>query len=313
MCKENLPATVSREDIVLFLMPATKHCTDAQRATALKIAQSNNLNPAKREVHFVERASKDRNGRVVGYALTVITSYMVYLKRAERSGRLTGWTKKTEGNPKSDDFRCTITIHRKDWDVPFEHTLYWTEYQKGYLAKEMPRFMLEKAAIAQAFRQAFPEDLGGMPYSEEGVIEATLIDPESPAPAIADTTDLDKEFDSIPEHEASAEDYDVDGQPAVLPPIDANADEPMTKVESEAPPEEKAFDPAIAEARLVQHIEEVADLEGVTFPIQQRRWFKYAAKVQNVANIGTYADLTPESYKALEGLYHNTLKKKGIA
>jgi hypothetical protein len=30
----------------------------------------------------------------------------------------------------------------------------------------MPRFMLKKVAIGQAFRLAFPEELGGMPYME---------------------------------------------------------------------------------------------------------------------------------------------------
>ena len=130
------------------------------------------LNPLKREIHCLPFW----NGK--GYDSSIVVGYEVYLKYAERSGKLSGWKVEIIGNNTTtlneDKMRAVITIYRKDWTQPFVHEVYWDEAQQTKSDgtpmpqwKKMGRFMLKKVAIAQGFRLCFPEDLGGLPYTEE--------------------------------------------------------------------------------------------------------------------------------------------------
>jgi len=143
-----------------------KQCTEISKAFQ--------LNPFKREIHFV--AYQGINGR----QLSIIVGYETYLKRAERSGKLAGWRVWTDGNIKDGSLKAICEIHRKDWTTPLRHEVYFTEYvRQTQIWREKPYTMLKKIAIAQAFRLAFPDELGGMPYTQEeqwenGVIEAVI-------------------------------------------------------------------------------------------------------------------------------------------
>ena len=136
----------------------------------LEICKAYKLNPFKRECY------------AVGYGenWNIITGYEVYIKRAERSGKLDGWECHVEGT-NDNDLRAVITIHRKDWSHPFVHIVYYTEaVQKkrdgsiNSMWVKMKTFMLRKVCIAQGFRLCFPDELGGMPYTndEMGVEES---------------------------------------------------------------------------------------------------------------------------------------------
>jgi len=67
--------------------------------------------------------------------------------------------------------KAVVEIFRKDWTHSFTHEVYWEEaVQKKkdgsptqFWAKQ-PRFQLRKVAMAQAFRLAFPDELGSLPY-----------------------------------------------------------------------------------------------------------------------------------------------------
>lgn len=131
------------------------------------IAQAYGLNPFKREIY------------AVGYGdnWNVITGYEVYLKRAERTGKLDGWECTTEGNTK-ENLTAKIRIYRKDWKFPFEHTVKFSECcgkkkdgSMNSMWQKMPTFMLKKVCIAQGFRLCFPDELGGMPYTSDEVAE----------------------------------------------------------------------------------------------------------------------------------------------
>lgn len=131
------------------------------------IAQAYGLNPFKREIY------------AVGYGdnWNVITGYEVYLKRAERTGKLDGWECTTEGNSK-ETLTAKIKIYRKDWKFPFEHTVKFSECcgkkkdgSMNSMWQKMPTFMLKKVCIAQGFRLCFPDELGGMPYTSDEVAE----------------------------------------------------------------------------------------------------------------------------------------------
>ena len=60
----------------------------AQTAQFLELCQAYKLNPFKREIYAVGYGNK----------FNIITGYEVYLKRAERTGKLNGWTCVTNEN-----------------------------------------------------------------------------------------------------------------------------------------------------------------------------------------------------------------------
>lgn len=169
-------ATKSKAEIkqIDFTKKASEYLTamgmtlpDKYKTMFLELAQAYGLNPFKREIY------------AVGYGnnFNVITGYEVYLKRAERTGVFDGyetsWQDDANGNIRS----CTCTVYRKDRNHPTKQTVFFTEYvQNTQIWKNKPHTMIEKVAIAQAFRKAFPDELGGMPYTAEevsNVIEET--------------------------------------------------------------------------------------------------------------------------------------------
>jgi len=133
----------------------------------LNICKAYGFNPFKREIYLIP----------YGNQANIIVGYEVYLKRAERSGKLAGWRVWTEGSLEKGDLKACIEIRRKDWDSPFYHEVYFSEYnQNNTIWKSKPITMIKKVAIAQGFRLCFPEELGGMPYTKEEI--PTVVDTE---------------------------------------------------------------------------------------------------------------------------------------
>lgn len=126
----------------------------------LEICKAFNLNPFKKEIYLIPR----------GDGASIVVGYETYLKRANRSGKLDGWRVWTEGSMKDGTLKACIEIKRKDWNQPFYHEVYFNEYkQDTRIWKTKPITMIKKVAIAQGFRLAFPEDLGGMPYTQDEI------------------------------------------------------------------------------------------------------------------------------------------------
>jgi phage recombination protein Bet len=131
----------------------------------VNIAREFGLNPFKREIHITAYGQGDKR------KCSIIPGYEVYIKRAERTGKLDGWKVWTEGEGKT--LKAVVEIYRKDQKYPFLHDVYYTEcvqmnrdgFPNAVWAKQ-PRFMTKKVAIGQAFRLCFPDELGGMPYEE---------------------------------------------------------------------------------------------------------------------------------------------------
>src|SRR3990167_6002306 len=150
----DLPAVkITREDI-------RKHfcalATDQEVAMGLAIVKSLNLNPFLREVHFVKYDVKSK--------MSIIVGYEVYIKRAERPGKLYGWS---AGINTAENYSW-VKIWRKDWKEPFEWQVNLGEFNKKQSTwNQIPSFMGRKVAIAQGFRLCFPDELGGMPYTQE--------------------------------------------------------------------------------------------------------------------------------------------------
>lgn len=159
---------------VKFLFPELEDISNEEIMKAIYLAKHYNLDPLKREVYFVpynvyETDSKTNRKILKRRTVQLVVSYLEYIKRAERSEKLDGWSIqiKQEGN----DSVAEVTIWRKDWNHPFTWNVYLSEVKKDTRSwRDMPRFMLRKVAIAQAFRIAFPEELAGMPYEEAEIV-----------------------------------------------------------------------------------------------------------------------------------------------
>ena len=144
---------------------------DSEKKRFIKIAKEFQLNPFKREIY----ATKYGKGEYVNFS--IITGYEVYLKRAERTGKLAGWEATVTGSIVNGDLVAKCTIWRHDWSRPLTVEAWYEEYvqtTKDYKTNqvrpnrmwaEKPKTMIRKVAIAQCFRMAFPDELGGMPYT----------------------------------------------------------------------------------------------------------------------------------------------------
>ena len=145
-----------------------KSLLPSEKAMFINMAQSFGLNPFKREIYCTAF------GQGQYRQCSIVTGYEVYLKRAERIGKLDGWEIEMSGKLSDDSLAATVVIHRKDWSHPFKHTVYYREVcqtkKDGSVNRfwsKQPIFMTKKVAIAQAFRLCFPDEFGGMPYTND--------------------------------------------------------------------------------------------------------------------------------------------------
>jgi len=149
--KSYLCAGATKEEIVLFL----NQCQMFQ------------LNPFKREIYLIKYGTS---------AAQIVVGYEVYVKRAERSKNWAGMESGIKGSLKKHDLCAWVKIFRNDWKMPLYHEVDYDEYVKtrkdGTITKfwlKMPKTMLKKVAISQAFRLAFPDEMAGMPYIVEEI------------------------------------------------------------------------------------------------------------------------------------------------
>lgn len=159
----------------------------------IEIAAAMKLNPFLNEIHAISYNTKE------GPVFKCVTGYMVYIKRAERSGKLNGW--EVSSANVGGQMVSTVTIYRKDWEKPFRHSVRFNEVAQwepdGQLSKlwrKMPAFMCEKACISQGFRLCFPDELAGMPYTKEELPEGVMLGAVQPEKQI--------EAPEIPEQKA---------------------------------------------------------------------------------------------------------------
>ena len=183
-------AALSKEKLTDYLNiagVATK-LSEKERMNFIEIAQAYCLNPFKREIYCVSYGYGDNK------TTSIITGYEVYIKRAERTGKLDGWDLTIEG--KMPDLKAIVTIYRNDWSRPFKHEVYFEEVVQrkkdgsiNAMWAKMPKFMLRKVAIAQGFRLCFPDELGGMPYTADEISEGVVM-PTVTATPVKEELDL---------------------------------------------------------------------------------------------------------------------------
>jgi phage recombination protein Bet len=181
--EQHLPE-VNRAQIIKYLdaFGLASELTEQEKLQFIEIAEAYQLNPFKREIYAVPYGQGDYR------RLSIITGYEVFLKRAERTGKLDGWHTWVEGETE-ENFKAVIEIRRKDWQTPFRHEVFYKEavQRKGdgtvtSFWRKMPRFQLRKVCISQGFRLAFPDELGGIPYDPSELPEEMgprVVEPDS--------------------------------------------------------------------------------------------------------------------------------------
>lgn len=148
-----------------YLNTITDKLTNAQRDQFIAVASAFGLNPFKREIYATTYKNKEG-----GTVMSIVTGYEVYLKRAEMNPNYNGF--ETEFKVVNGEMGCSCKVYRKDRTMPVTSTVWMSEYSTGRsLWASKPRMMLEKVAIATAFRRAFPMDFGGMPYTNDELPE----------------------------------------------------------------------------------------------------------------------------------------------
>lgn len=160
-------ATTTEQNVITqklladYFATLTDKLTEVQRNQFAAVAQAFGLNPFKREIYATTYRNKD--GQTV---MSIVTGYEVYLKRAEMNPNYNGF--ETNFQVVNGEMGCTCKVYRKDRTMPVTSTVWMSEYSTGRsLWANKPRMMLEKVAIATAFRRAFPCDFGGMPYTTD--------------------------------------------------------------------------------------------------------------------------------------------------
>ncbi|AHB41681.1 phage recombination protein Bet [candidate division SR1 bacterium RAAC1_SR1_1] len=174
---------ISKDTLEDFLFSQCKNeISDEQKALFVGIALANNLNPYKREIYPIPFW----NSKLGKNDMQPVTAYTVYLQKAQASGKLDGWETEIIEDDDGKVAGGKITIHRKDWNNPFIWEVTRDEIvqckKDGSPNKnwnEKPKFMTKKTLIGQGMRLCFPEDIGGMPYLEEEIRNAQVIDGET--------------------------------------------------------------------------------------------------------------------------------------
>lgn len=165
---------VNNEQLTSYLtaMGLAKNLNENEKNQFIEIAKTFNLNPFRKEIYCTK----------YGENFSIIVGYESYIKRAERTGQLNGWNATTSGNIKEGNLKAIITIHRKDFAMPFTHEVYYSEYvqktKDGRITKfwnDKPITMIKKVGISQAFRMCFSSEIGGMPYTAEEIVESEQI------------------------------------------------------------------------------------------------------------------------------------------
>lgn len=142
-----------------------KNATPQEIGLFIEVCKNTQLNPFKREIYLVKYGDNPAS---------ILTGYETYLKRAEASGKWDGYKVWIEGE--GITLKAKIHVYRKDWSRPFEWEVSYKEAVQmkkdgtpNTFWKNKPETMLKKVAISQGIRLAFPDEVGGLPYTTDEI------------------------------------------------------------------------------------------------------------------------------------------------
>jgi len=172
-----LPSKEWTDELQLVKEMCAKNCSKMEFMLLLFMARQYGLNPLNKEIWAI---------KYKGSPAQIFVSRDGLLRIAHRSGQFgnmqtTCEFEKQEKKPRvtfvsktpPKPYSATCTIWRKDYDKPFKHTVYFSEYNKNQAVwLEKPAAMLMKCAEVGALRRAFnitgvysPEE---MPVDKDG-------------------------------------------------------------------------------------------------------------------------------------------------
>ena len=152
---------ISEETIEKFLSASQSKLLPEEKTMFSHIARALNLNPFLRQIYVI--AYNTQQGR----KLSIVVSYMEYIKRALRTGLVNGWHAEPLYDKDGKLDGSKIIILRKDWATPFEWTVRFSEFDKrNSIWQQQPSFQITKVAISQGFRLCFPEETADLPLSD---------------------------------------------------------------------------------------------------------------------------------------------------
>ena len=152
---------ISEETIEKFLSASQSKLLPEEKTMFSHIARALNLNPFLRQIYVI--AYNTQQGR----KLSIVVSYMEYIKRALRTGLVNGWHAEPLYDKDGKLDGSKIIILRKDWATPFEWTVRFSEFdKKNAIWNQQPSFQITKVVISQGFRLCFPEETADLPLSD---------------------------------------------------------------------------------------------------------------------------------------------------
>lgn len=141
--------------------------------------------PRKKEIYLIPRKQSYKDHDNVWHnkiVATVVVSYQFFIKKAQRTMDLDGFSLDTKVEQYFDintmkdgkTLVSTCSVKRKSMSGIISYTARFPEFaikdRNGKLTdmwRNKPYLMLEKCALANAMRQAFPEDMMGVYVTEE--------------------------------------------------------------------------------------------------------------------------------------------------
>ena len=170
---------ISKNMIKAYLVNGNGAVTDQEVTMFLSLCKFQHLNPFLREAYLIKYGNNPA---------TVVVGKDVLLKRAMRSEKFGGMTAgvivvdeggditEREGTfvmPDENLVGGWAKVIIKGYDVPFYASVSMKEYSTGksnWLTK--PATMIRKVALAQALREAFPEEMSAL-YEQEEIREVS--------------------------------------------------------------------------------------------------------------------------------------------
>lgn len=159
---------ITTDDIIRYINPKA---TEAEAGMFLQWCQRKGFDPLKKQAYLV--IYEGQKGRNVNHIVAVDT----FAERAEKNPQFDGYqtgiiVKNTEGKVEKREGTFKLEeetllggwcdVYRKDRKFPYKIEVSLKEYDKKRSTwLEIPCTMINKVAICQAHRKAFPSDLGG--------------------------------------------------------------------------------------------------------------------------------------------------------
>ena len=176
--KQSLPATIA--EIRQFIAPLA---TDQEAYIFLRYCQAQDLNPFAKDAYLIKYDSKAPAAIVIGIqALLKRASHNKAFKGYQSGVVVTdkaGTRQEVEGSLVDANTELVggwCELYRSDWPHPLRVVVALKEYNKRQAQWiEKPATMIEKVALAQALRRAFPEEVGQL--YEQG-FQVEVVEPE---------------------------------------------------------------------------------------------------------------------------------------